>query len=544
MRIVAGEERSESFSDSQTNSVDYSDMDENTMHEDIYNSDLYIDEADQARREQSPRGRGNSRNQSMAKPQFKQRSTRIDTHDRIKLYEDDAGVNTRYRQPEERKVMRERKHKKDQQESHRQQNYKYTGKDPRLDVERNVPGTTAQTENQNTKVGGRYIEPTVAPKDRHSRRQRSINKRANPEYNTQSSGKSVGNESLAESIQKDTRFPHPHRYSRAKDDDSEYAAILDDYAELYKIRVTVPEEQAAMLSKELKSIKSQVLDIQGQLDDVFSSVINYMEEGRQDIRQLSSNIEGISSNMTTFYNNVDMRLRDANEQMSANQLLLKSTPMPEQQQHNTDGLLELLDTRLKTSLALYIPTYLQSSNKYHPLDGKVAATNNTGGDSDAVEPVAVSVRQLRAPLPSTDNSSIEEKYKILEQKYNRALVTIKAMRLAAGLDCVPINTEADYLEFLKELESRTGPANSELSKGKYMLRIRGTNNDGADAYVGALDVASDDSILLRHRRLPDTLSADMSEQLKKDMVMRVSDMSYVVHEIYESLLPPPSVDNE
>ena len=363
-------------------------------------------------------------------------------------------------------------------------------------------------------------------------------KKTNHEYSMQLS---TGNDFLTESIQRerDTRFPHPHRYPRARESNSEYAAILDDYAELYKIRITIPEEQVAMLSRELKTIKGQVVDIQSRLDDTFASVLRYMEEGKQDVRQLVSSMQGISSNMSAFYKDVDTRLRDANEQMSTKQLSLKAGP---EQQHNDTAILELFDAHLKTTLKSCLPAYLQSCQTYPPLDGKVN-TNEAGGYCEAVDPMAVSVRQLRAPLPLTDTSSVEEKYKILEQKYNRALVTIKAMRLTAGLDCVPVSTEADYLEFLRELESRAGPINREFSKGRYMLKIRGINDD-TDAYVGILDVTSDDNILLRHRQLPDTLSSDTSEQLKKDMVMRINDMSYVVHEIYESLLPPPSTDNE
>lgn len=550
-RIDAGEERSESFSDSQTNSMDYTDIDDDIAHDYIHNTNFYIDEADQSHREQLPRGRANNRNQSMAKPQFKQRSAHMSADDRLTLYEDDLNVGIRYRQSEERTLMKERKYtkdkknKKDQQENYGQQNYNYARKDSRQDNRRMVPEDIASKENQKITVGGRYIEPSAAPKDKYNQRQRSSNKRSSHEHNMQSSIGNVGYETLTESIPKDTRFLHPYRYQRAREDDSEYAAILEDYAELYKIRITIPEEQVAMLSRELGSIKNQLLNIQGQIDDTFPSIIDYMEEGRRDVRQISSTIELLGTNIDEFCKNMDTRLRDVNEQMSANQLLLKAAPAFEQQQqqHNTDSFLEILDTHLKTSLASYLPACLQSPKKYHPLDGKVA-TDNIGNDCEATEPVTVSVRQLRAPLPPIDNSSVEEKYKLLEQKYNRALVTIKAMRLTTGLDCVPINTDADYLAFLKELESRTGPANSEFSKGRYMLRIRGANNDGDDAYVGILDVKSDNNILLRHRHLPGTLSADTSEQLKKDMVMRLNDMSYVAHEIYESLLPPPSVENE
>lgn len=531
MRIVTGEERSESFSNSQTGSMDYTDIDDDMMQEEIYDSNIYTDDVDQARREQSPRGRANNRNQSVARPQIRQRNMPRDARDRAEPYEDDVGINARRRQAEEGHLARERKHKKDQQEGYRQQGHKHT----RQDIGRIASGVTGAKETP--KTNGKYIEPTVAPKDKYMRRQRNTNGRTGNEY-MQSS---TGNLSITESIPRDTRFPHPHKYSRAREDDSEYTAILDDYAELYKIRITIPEEQVAMLSRELKTIKGQVTDIQSQLDDAFAAVLGYVEEGKQDVRQLISGIESINNNMSTFYNNVDMKLRDANEQISANHLLLKAAPAPEQQR-DYDGFLELIDTHLKASLASYLPVCLQSSQNYPSLDGKVA-NDGAVSNCEAVEPMAVSVRQLRAPLPLTDNSSVEEKYKILEQKYNRALVTIKAMRLTAGFDCVPINTEADYLEFLRELESRTGPANSEFSRGRYMLRIRGIN-DGTDAYVGILDVTSDDNILLRHRRLPDTLSTDTSEQLKKDMVMRINDMSYVVHEIYESLLPPPSIDNE
>lgn len=536
VQMVANEGESKSTSDSQTDGAYYTDTDENVVYEEVHDSNLYVDEVDQADRGQSPRGRTNSKNQSLAKPHTKRRNASRNARDKIPVYEDDASTNTRHMRPEEGQIIRKRRHKKDQQESYRQQNQSHVRQNTRQDDEQITPETT--TTKENSRGGRRYIEPIAAPKDRHTQRQRNVSKKADHEHNMQPF---TGNDSLTESIQRegDARFLHPHRYPRARANDSEYAAILDDYAELYKIRITIPEEQVAMLSRELKTIKGQVVDIQGRLDDTFASVLSYMEEGKQDVRQLVSSIQGISSNMSTFYKDVDMRLRDANEQMPANRLSLKAAP---EKQFNDNDFLELLDVHLKTSLASYLPIYLQSCQNYPPLDGKVNP-NNAGSNCEMVDPMTVSVRQLRAPLPLTDTSSVEEKYKILEQKYNRALVTIKAMRLTAGLDCVPVNTEADYLEFLRELENRTGPTNREFSKGRYMLKIRGIN-DGTDAYVGILDVTSDDNILLRHRQLPDTLSTDTREQLKKDMVMRINDMSYVVHEIYESLLPPPSADNE
>lgn len=180
---------------------------------------------------------------------------------------------------------------------------------------------------------------------------------------------------MTESIQRerDTRFPHPIG-THEPESNSEYAAILDDYAELYKIRITIPEEQVAMLSRELKTIKGQVVDIQSRLDDTFASVLRYMEEGKQDVRQLVSSMQGISSNMSAFYKDVDTRLRDANEQMSTKQLSLKAGP---EQQHNDTAILELFDAHLKTTLKSCLPAYLQSCQTYPPLDGKVN-TNEAG----------------------------------------------------------------------------------------------------------------------------------------------------------------------
>lgn len=544
IQMVAIEEENEGSSNNQANSSEYIYTGEETVHEETYDSSLHEDEADQAHGAQSPQNGTSSENQSPTKPHTKQRNAPRNVRDKAPPYGNDASTNTQHRRPKEEHPTKERKHKKDQQEDYRQQGQNHARQSARRDGEQTV--SRATTTREAPKAGGKYIEPITAPKDRptqqqqqqQQQQQRNNSKKTNHEYSMQLS---TGNDFLTESIQRerDTRFPHPHRYPRARESNSEYAAILDDYAELYKIRITIPEEQVAMLSRELKTIKGQVVDIQSRLDDTFASVLSYMEEGKQDVRQLVSSIQGISSNMSAFYKDVDTRLRDANEQMSTKQLSLKAGP---EQQHNDTAILELFDAHLKTTLKSCLPAYLQSCQTYPPLDGKVN-TNEAGGYCEAVDPMAVSVRQLRAPLPLTDTSSVEEKYKILEQKYNRALVTIKAMRLTAGLDCVPVSTEADYLEFLRELESRAGPINREFSKGRYMLKIRGINDD-TDAYVGILDVTSDDNILLRHRQLPDTLSSDTSEQLKKDMVMRINDMSYVVHEIYESLLPPPSTDNE